>query len=385
MAAAPVLIDAATTRDGYLASRWDRLNGPSRIAGIDLARGFAVLGMFAAHLLWIDPFSITDVATWGGIVHGRSSIVFATLAGVSIGLVAGGTTPPTASGLRTQRLRLGVRAVVLWILGVALVATGVPVYVILPAYGILFLLAIPLIALRARTLLLLAGGLAIVMPFVQVVLDDLPLWSTASGYDLALAIGWHYPFPVWSAFLVVGIAVARLGITRGVIQWRMLAVGVALSVTGYGLHAASGADEAAEQESFWGALWTAREHSSGLLEVVGSGGFALAFIAACLLLCRTAVTWVVLPLRAVGAMPLTSYTAQLVVWIIWAGVALNAVDDLVGFRDLQPFLPITLATVIGCTAWALLVGRGPFEWALAGLARLVPDPGCPLPADGRRR
>ena len=66
------------------------------------------------------------------------------------------------------------------------------------------------------------------------------------------------------------------------------------------------------------AVWTAEPHSSGLLEVIGSGGFALAVIGLCLLACRTVLTWIVLPLRAVGAMPLTAYTAQLVVWAIVA-------------------------------------------------------------------
>ncbi|MGL4255153.1 MAG: acyltransferase, partial [Microbacterium sp.] len=61
---------------GWLASRWARLNGPARVTGVDLARGLAVLGMFAAHLLWIrDPFSWTDASTWVAVVEGRSSIL----------------------------------------------------------------------------------------------------------------------------------------------------------------------------------------------------------------------------------------------------------------------------------------------------------------------
>ena len=37
-------------------------------------------------------------------------------------------------------------------IGIVLIATGVPVYVILPAYAILFLLALPLVSLGARAL-----------------------------------------------------------------------------------------------------------------------------------------------------------------------------------------------------------------------------------------
>ena len=75
-----------------------RLNGPQRIAGVDLARGLAVIGMIAAHLLWIEDFDFADAATWVAVVDGRSSILFATLAGVSIGLVTGGSRPLAAAG-----------------------------------------------------------------------------------------------------------------------------------------------------------------------------------------------------------------------------------------------------------------------------------------------
>ena len=58
----------------WLATRWDRLNGPARVAGVDLARGLAVLGMFAAHLLWIrEIFDWGDPTTWIHIKIGRAS------------------------------------------------------------------------------------------------------------------------------------------------------------------------------------------------------------------------------------------------------------------------------------------------------------------------
>jgi uncharacterized membrane protein YeiB len=360
---------------GWLASRWARLNGPARVTGVDLARGLAVLGMFAAHLLWIrDPFSWTDASTWVAVVEGRSSILFATLAGVSIGLATGGRTPPSGEDLRTARRRLVVRAVILWVLGILLILTGVPVFVILPAYALLFFLAVPLVALGARTLLVLAGALAVVMPVVLVALDDLPLWRTVTGDALSLALGWHYPFTTWIAFLVAGMGVARAGIRRTRVQLWMLGAGAALAIVGYGTDAAIGVTEADERSSFLAALWTARPHSSGLLEVIGSGGFALAVLAACLLACRTVLVWVALPLRAVGAMPLTAYVGQLLVWAAIATAVLGRAGDLAGFRELEPFWPLALSTVALCTAWALLIGRGPLEWVVDRSSRLVAGP-----------
>ncbi len=355
-----------------LASLLERLNGPARLGGVDLARGLAVLGMFAAHLLWItDPFDWGAPPTWIAVVDGRSSILFATLAGVSIGLVTGGRMPLPPAAMTTARGRLAVRAGLLWVLGILLILTGVPVFVILPAYALMFLLALPLTSVQTRALLPLAGALAIIMPFVQVVLDAAPFWSTPLGDALSKTIGWHYPFTTWVAFVVAGLGVARAGLRRLRVQLWLVGAGAALAAFAYAADAGAPRDPDAETASYPGALWTARAHSTGLLEVVGSGGFALAVLGACLLLCRTRVTWVVLPLRAVGAMPLTAYTLQLVVWAVVAGATLDRVGDLAGFRDLQPFWPLTIATILLCTAWALLVGRGPLETVVDAASRFA--------------
>ncbi|BDV30296.1 heparan-alpha-glucosaminide N-acetyltransferase domain-containing protein [Microbacterium terricola] len=343
-----------------------RLTDPPRIPGVDLARGLAVFGMLAAHLLWIDAFDWAQPETWNDITRGRSSILFATLAGVSIGLFTGGATPLQDRALSLARRRLVARGLLLWLLGVVLLATGVPVYVVLPTYAVLFLIAIPLTSLSARTLLVVAGALALITPFAQAPLDALPLWQTTPGVALSAVLGWHYPFVTWSAFVVAGLGIARAGLDRLLVQVWLLWAGAVLAFVGYTWDAVAGAPEDA---SGWAAVWTADAHSSGLLEVIGSGGFALAVIGACLLLCRTPVRAIVLPVRAVGSMPLTAYVGQLVGWAIAAGLILGAPEDLAGFRDLQPFWVFVVVTLLGCTAWALWVGRGPLEWLTDRMTR----------------
>lgn len=352
-----------------LRENWDRLNGPDRIAGVDLARGLAIIGMFAAHLLvTADRFSWGDPATWTALVDGRSSILFATLAGVSIGLVTGGRSPLPAGRMAIARWRLALRAAMLLVLGILLIVTGVPVYVILPAYAILFLIALPFTGMPARTVLWIAAVLALVMPFLQPLLDALPIWQTPYAAEIDAFIGWHYPFTVWIAFVLAGLGIARAGITRATVQVRMLVAGSSLAAIGYGLAELP----APAADGYWWSVWSAEPHSSGLLEVIGSGGFVIAVLAACLLLCRLGVLKaIVLPLRATGAMPLTAYTAQLVIWAIVAGIALGDTTDLGGFRALDPFWPLTIGVLIGCTAWALLIGRGPLEWVLDRTAKRV--------------
>lgn len=348
---------------------WRRLNGPSRIAGVDLARGLAVIGMFAAHLLLTaDRFIWTDPFTWTAVVDGRSSILFATLAGVSIGLVTGGRTPFPGARMTWALWRLVLRALMLLVLGILLILTGVPVFVILPAYAILFLLALPFTRLSARVVLWTAAAIAVIMPFVQPALDALPIWDEPFRDELDAMIGWHYPFTVWLAFVLAGLGIARAGVTRTAVQVRMLVGGAALAAGGYGLAELT----APAGGAYWDDVWTAEPHSSGVLEVVGSGGFAVAVLAACLLLCRIdAVRMLTLPVRATGAMPLTAYTAQL---LVWAGVMLIAFGDTTdyfGFIMLEPFWPMTIGTLIGCTAWALFLGRGPLEWLLERATRSV--------------
>ncbi|MFT4052643.1 MAG: heparan-alpha-glucosaminide N-acetyltransferase domain-containing protein [Microbacterium sp.] len=352
-----------------------QLDAPGRVRGVDLARGLAVVGMLAAHLLDLPAWQWRDPSTWGGIAAGHSSILFATLAGVSIALVSGGSSwgsAPLPRGLLLPRARgaLAMRGILLWLIGLALIATGVPVYVILPAYGLLFLLAAPLLELGARTLWILAAVLALVMPWAQPFLDALPMWQGASGYDLSLALGWHYPFTVWIAFVSAGMAAGRSDLSRLRTQIVLLVVGVALASVVYGADAAIGATLVQEQISYLSAVLTARPHSSGLLEVLGSGGFALAVIALCQLLCRARpVSAVVLPLRAVGSMPLTAYVGQIVAWALVAAVVLGDTGDLTGMRALQPFWAFAVGTIAFCTAWALLIGRGPLEALVMGVTR----------------
>ena len=374
--------EPASPAGAWFAARWTRLNGPARIAGVDLARGLAVLGMLAAHLVTLEHLVWSDPSTWAGIVQGRSSILFATLAGVSIGLVTGGEQPWEGERMTTARLRLVVRAFLLWILGVALIATGVPVYVILPAYAILFLVAIPFTRLRARTLFVIAAGCALVTPVVATMLGTLPFWESENGSFLSALLGWRYPFVSWITFVLAGLAVARIGVRRLRVQVWLVAAGVALTAAAGALDALTGAklEAGAEAETLWEHIWTAGPHSGGVLEVVGSGGFALAVLGASLLLCRTVVVWIVLPLRAVGSMPLSAYAAQLVVWAALSSVLLGDPGSLFPFRALNPLPAFAVGTIVACTIWALTVGRGPLEWLTDRVIRFaVPAPSSPGP------
>lgn len=371
-----------------VAANITRLEPPRRAPGIDLARGLAVLGMFAAHLMLIDSMVWSEPRTWLGIVEGRSAILFATLAGVSLALLgrrAVERSPRNPVELKALRRSIMIRAILIWALGLLLLGFEVPVYIVLPTYGLLLLIGAGLITWRARTLFVLAAGTAIVMPlFVAVINRNGDPEPETAAEGIFYALGWNYPFIAWVAFIAVGLGAGKV-LLRGLRHtWLVLGLGVVLAVVGYGVLGPMGnavVDPYAPQPLIGTGQWMLgllqdEPHSTGIGEMIGSGGFALAVIAACCLVSSTWFRWVVWPIRVLGSMPLTAYTAHLVVWGLWilmtpeAGVTL---DPLNGFRALEPFWPMTLGITLGCIAWTLALGTGPLERLLRHLANISAD------------
>ena len=120
--------------------------------------------MFAAH---VGPGSSGSGGLLLGVFHGRSAALFLFLAGVSLALISGGPARSDGPTLRRSRIKIAARAGVLLVLGLSLASLGTDIDVILPVYAVLFLLALPLLRLRPRTLALLAGALAIGGPVLS--------------------------------------------------------------------------------------------------------------------------------------------------------------------------------------------------------------------------
>ena len=101
------------------------------------------------------------------------------------------------------------------------------------------------------------------------------------------------------------------------------------------------------------AVFAVDPHSGGTAEILGSGGFALAVIALCLLLSRP-LRWPLLPLGALGSMPLTAYSVHVVSVVLVAGPG--------GFIADNAFWALTaVGLLLVTTLWAMFVGRGPLE------------------------
>ena len=192
---------------------------PGRLVGLDAARGLAVLGMYVAHF---NPYQTFPDSTVQALVSGRSAALFAVLAGITTALLSGGSRPPSGPGMRERRLRITVRALLLFGIGLLLSALDVPVKEILTAYGALFLLALPLLRMRPRPLALAAAVAAVTGPVLSYVLRSTVLGPGGAGETLApgdltsvaglghglvvLTVTGVYPLLTWLPFLLAGMA-----------------------------------------------------------------------------------------------------------------------------------------------------------------------------------
>ncbi|MEE1837186.1 DUF418 domain-containing protein [Streptomyces sp. SP17KL33] len=373
-----------------------------RLVGVDLARALAVFGMYIVHIG--PPLSATTgVAGWiRYVADGHSSVLFATLAGFSLMLIAGRREPRTGVAGRQAKARIAIRAVVLLALGTAM-ATEYGGVIILGFYGVYFLLALPLVRLRARTLAITAAALALVAPQLAFVLNSLltePIRQSINTYDplhrlsdvgvLDLLLSGFYPALTWMSFVITGMALGRLDLSSGTVQRRLAALGAALTLAAYGMSLLLAGGDALRSMAEDGpssggsgspaldsgsasldggsfpdmpasSLLTAGPHSGTTFDIIGSVGVAILVIVGATVamdhlprLRRLAT-----PVIAVGTMSLTAYVGHF--------LAQSALSMPAGTSTQQSWVPLLmfiLGATLFATVWSRFFRRGPLEHLL---------------------
>lgn len=384
----------------------DALVRPTRrLVGIDAARGLALIGLMAIHILpaWNEETGEASL-TWR-LFSGDSAALFALLAGVGLGLTSGGRHPHEGRTMTADRIGLAVRAVLIAIVGLwigTLMSEDPPVYNILIYYGVFFLLAIPFLHAGPKVLFASAAVFGLVSPLLmQGLLNELPEWSsynptlttvlTEPGATASqLLLTGSYPALPYMTYLLVGMGLGRLNLRRSEVQIRLLVVGIGVAILarttsyfllyalgGYQrlLDASSMGEEELAEVLVWGpdslptsTVWwlaIATPHTNTPLAIAASLGVSLAVLGALLLIARKAEAWL-LPLSAMGLMTLTLYTAHLV-----------ALSFEVHYG--QPYLWYVVHLAIAAlfaVAWHRALGQGPLERVIGlgvkGTRRLVP-------------
>ncbi len=385
-----------------------------RLAGVDVARGLATLGMFVVHVG--VGWSLADGSNpLQPIAAGRSAALFALLAGVSIALLSGGHDRKVNKDLGMALWRVVVRAVVLLFLGTALTMLGTPVAVILAYYAVLFVFTCMLLTERWQIIAGAAAVLGVVGPVVSFWVRSLidaggtlkSVVDTVNAYDPFVALAddgvvnflltGSYPAITWLPFVFAGLAIGRLDLRQTRVRWRLVALGTVLAAAAYtvswlavrvfGVDArlAATVDPATGEvfgtEGFdqlfvegiggtvpttdWAWLLVTVPHSGTPLDVYGAGGVAIAVLGLCLIVADALgrASWLVYPLASVGALSLTTYVGHiLVIWLdendVLDGTPLFFVSEWLS-------LTVLVGSLLFATVWRLVVKRrGPLEWPL---------------------
>jgi uncharacterized membrane protein YeiB len=294
---------------------------PGRIVGLDVARCLALLGMVAVHVLPDD-----DVAH--DLAHGRAAALFAVLLGVTLAFLV---------DRKGGWAGVVVRAVLIATLGLALGEVESGLAVILTYYGVLLLLGLLFVGLQVRSLLVLAGCWVVAAPIASHLLRphlpdrtfEVPDFQSLAepGQLLSdLSFTGYYPVVPWLAYVLVGLAVGRMDLSRRTAQAGLAGAGLALAVVAIVVsHAlAEPADLRAGAGGLYGVtpaggrwqwLLVDSPHSSTPFDLAQTTGCALAVIGGCLLLVgltRGRTQRAVAVLFGAGTMTLTLYSLHVV-------------------------------------------------------------------------
>lgn len=381
-----------------------------RLVALDVARALALVGIVLVHVM--GPHG-ADGGLPPGYVLGNSvaPALFALLSGVSLALVSGGARPFTAQEDR-RRVRVGtvVRALLVAVVGFTLASFNSSIAVILVYFSALWLVALPLLWLRVRTLLVASGLLATVGAVGAFFLRPLlpprgyasPFWFDLldpGAFLSDLLFTGYYPVSSWLVYLLLGLALGRSDLTSLRLQ---LWTAVGGLVGGMGALATSrlflssevvqrallrGQSEASwaaleeritpglygspPVEGAWQWLFVAVPHSSTPFDLLATASLSLSVVGALLLLWRGVEKREVLAevLRVffgAGTMTLSLYSLHVFL--------ASPLSGLPATPSYFPHHVAVLAAVGAVFAWARK--RGPLEH-VAGLFGRPSPPGKP--------
>jgi len=276
-----------------------------RLAGLDVARGLALVGMLFAHFARPrigggDPGWLQAI---DNVADGRAAPLFCMLLGVGAGILAARRGPASVAR----------RGAVLFVLGVAIWPLIDRVYLILPHYGVLLVLAALVSKLPTKVLLPLAF-VAWTVPSIGVaVVEDHGMRSAdqPETYGDLLDVGsvtWQllwsggYPLVGWLGFALTGLWLSRLDLGDAGVQRRLVVGGAVVAAT-QPLIAATGST-----------FLDTTAHSNQLGWYVVAAATAVALLGVCSLVAPRPSA-----LRHLGRLALSAYLAHLVIGIhlVW--------------------------------------------------------------------
>ncbi|MCG2624660.1 DUF1624 domain-containing protein [Arthrobacter sp. I2-34] len=357
-----------------------------RVTAVDAARCLALIGMVGIHVLPETHVGGAASLTWV-LFAGRASALFALLAGVSLAFSAGASRRLRGRPLKAAMAGVAARAVVIMAIGMTLAYFGPDAEIILAYYGVMFLLAVPLLGLTPRMLAVLSVVFAIAGPLllqsvrgvVPAPAEDNLTFGILFTHPLSTAgqllFTGVYPAVPWMAYMCAGLAIGKLDLSsRRTAAW-LLAGGACLAAVAWAVSGllmvaslrlspgtAAGLLAAGEDppvpEASWSWLVAASPYSSMPLELLHTIGTGMVVLGT-LILTAKYIHQIIDVLAPAGSMTLTLYSAHL----------LFLASGLLGARPSESFgLQVSAALLFG-VLWRNLVGRGPLEAAVSAVAK----------------
>ena len=371
-----------------------------RVAGLDLARALAVLGMMTVHLTPLVSDDGMRPLAWI-VASGNSAALFAVLAGVGVGLTTGRNHPPSGRAWTGAALNLVVRTLFIGTLGLllGLLVDADQASIILPTYAVLFVMLVPILRASARFDLVLGLLAAVGAPLVSHVIRrtwELPgsaalasnpnltlvdLAADPAGSLVTVMLTGTFPALTWFAYACVGLGIGRTAIGRRHVAASLLALGAALAafaslagwllldVVGGRTQLAAVASRSMSLEAYtdilvWGAggtlptttrWWNAvlAPHTGTPLDLLFTLGIACGVLGACLIVGRV-VARPLRPLTTLGSMPLSAYVGHLLMLQVPVLADASWLSLLVQFAIL----------LVAAGLWRLWFSRGPLEMVL---------------------
>lgn len=401
-----VMTDGRTKTAGRMLASPADTPAKARFVGVDVARGIALISMLATNVFVVLNDDGTPTLT-GMTVTGRAATLFVMVAGISLAFITGGRHPVQGRARRAAAASIAVRALLIGAIGLALGYT-VPadMGMILPYYGLFFLLAIPLIGLRPRTLAWIAGVLVVVGPLIllgasSLGLDatwDAPSYPTFSApftqpidFVLQLLVTGEFPAVVYMIYICAGLAIGRLNLSSTKVAVRLLVGGLVMAFTAWftssvilfhlgGLQhlQAAAADDGTplqvtnvivwdpeNQVASWWWLAIRAHHTGTPIDALHTLGSAIAVLGAVLLVTKLrAARRLLWPVGVAGTMTLTIYSASALV------MASGLLSDNLGLL----YWVEVAGAIIFAVVWHRFMGQGPLERMVAmgaGRARLA--------------
>jgi uncharacterized membrane protein YeiB len=326
------------------------------IAGLDLARGCALLGVMAADVFHAAPGN--GPSAFGPMSAGDCpAVALALVAGVSLALTSGGGQLLQGRRRASARADITVQAVLITVIGLAL---GVIDHTtdLLPYYGTLQVATTAWLGRRPWFLTRIATVVLLIAPIIvtsttdrtAVRLDGSPSFSTLvtdpSRMIIALFVTGAYPVLLYLAYTCVGLAIGRMGLTSPQFTRTLLTGGGAITAVSW---------------IWWLAVPASRTHSwVYLIRSINSLGSAVLVVVFALLLVRTPMMERLLrPFTTAGTMVLTLYS----------GCVLLLVTGVLRSGPGEQFAVLLIGALLFAMLWRRLLADGPMEWLVAQSSR----------------